>query len=347
VGGLLTALLLGGLLVAWQTIGEGKMPAWLDRVAKKDDNGGLAQYDDRLVGDKSQGKKQLNIEKKDALPLLLRYRYVAGDMVKFKSESEVSNDITITNSDKTVTSTKAITRTKSVIMSYTESVEKNGSARTRRQIDHLWYWTNVGGTIAEFDSKNGKPVDDRGELDHRLTCHAARVGTRFEITIDSLGKSPKSTWRSPMFEIWNELPNRRSASFDEVSDDYFNRLLNPVMLLPSGTIRPGFVWTQNSQVNFPSKREFHKVTTEFTYDGTVMHSGKSCEKILSKRLSVEVNRNEEPKEMKYTVKESNGLTYFDNTLGQLVESIGSETTEMKTVINGHEVTAVINSTAHL
>lgn len=197
-----------------------------------------------------------------------------------------------------------------------------GMLRAVEQVQSMQITMNVMGSEYRFDSN---APDEKGEsmLEALRELHKGLARRKTTVVYDK-------TNRVAAIESDQDL----LASLPDQVRDIVKGQLDPESLkaaaneeldqIPRGSVKPLDTWESTTRSNFGAG-QIMKLTTKFTYEGTIEKGGRKLERITGKVQSVSFGLENSP--LPFTVKssdlkatESAEETLFDRELGRIVEN---------------------------
>jgi len=247
----------------------------------------------------------------------LSYKFKKGDTLKYTVAIESAETDRIGSGEHRRTTNQGmdlVWTVKNGQGGQAEIAEKISQFRRRLESTVVRGW--------EFDSKTGKKLDGQAGKDLNPLMEAL-VGAELSLKMDSQGAVTDVKLFHKMLEAIKANPNLAPpwSPFSEELITY--TLRQPMLVFPKEPVFKGKTWSQKTQFLLPNQFVF-KLDTMFTYAGPETRQKKTLEKVVWKSaLTVDGG---EAAALEPSLKSSDiqGIAYFDNKAGRLVESTQSE-----------------------
>lgn len=263
----------------------------------------------------------------------LRWKFKAGDVLRYEMEQKTVTDIKANGQEVNTTLTQTIDTTWTVA-----SVADDGTGELSQRIDRVRTKVDSNAIAFAFDSDEDKAVE--GPLAEALVpTLKALVGATFRYKMSPRGELTDVRVPDGLVEKLKEVGPKTGGNLGMYSEEGLKNMIKESSLsLPADALAIGKSWTIQSKVLSPP-------IGTLVLDKTYRYEGPARE---GERIGLEVGITLEPApggraEVKIGEQEGKGYFLFDNEAGRVAESSVREKVQMLIKATNQELSQTIDT----
>jgi hypothetical protein len=262
---------------------------------------------------------------------VLRWRFTPGETLRYAMTQRATHHAAASENSPAT----EFASSQSIDLSWkVEAVDTQGVASLIERIERFRMKSEPAqGEVTEFDSASA--------TDPPTMSQAAAATLRAVVARKSLVKmTPQGAVleRKPLTPARSEADKDKSSGNDRSSSSSGHEPPAPMLwrvVLPEGPIAPGKTWTESGATSSPLMGPA-TLESRFRYEGSETRDGRTLEKITF-TMRMTPRGEQAPKGFQVSQQESEGVYYFDNAAGRMVEMTTKTKLRMSVSESGKKV----------